>query len=64
MSEETLLRVLLKSLMVDKRAELATEEVSAGTSGGGRRCFFSCSMRAARCGCCVSFSMWRDSNAD
>ena len=39
MSEETLLRVSLKPLMADKRAELAAEVVSAGTSGGGRHFF-------------------------
>ena len=33
-SEETLLRVSIRPLMTDKRVELATEAVSAGTSGG------------------------------
>ena len=37
-SEETLLRVLLRPLMSDKRAKLDTEAVCTGTSGGGRHC--------------------------
>ena len=64
MLEETLIRVSLRPLMADKRAELATEVVSAGTSGGGRHCFGSCSMRVTRCACCVAFFMQRDSNSD
>ena len=47
--EETLLRVSLRPLMADKRAELATEAVSAGTSGGGRLWCWSWSMRVASC---------------
>ena len=39
--EETFLRALLIPLMEDKRDELATEAVSAGTSGGGRHCCWS-----------------------
>ena len=64
MLEETLIRVLLRPLMADKRAELATELVSAGTSGGMRHCCWSWSMRVPRCACCVEFFMQRDSNSD
>ena len=64
LSEETLLRVLLRRLMADKSADLATEAVSAGTSGGGRHCGWSWSMRVARCACCVAFFMRKDSNSD
>ena len=63
-SEETFLRVLLRPLITDKRAELATEAVFAGTSGGVRYCCWSWLMRVARCACCVAFCMRRDSNSD
>ena len=64
MLEDTLIRVLLIPLMADKRSKLATEAVSAGTSGGGRHCFCNCSMRVARCACYVAFFIRRDSNLD
>ena len=63
MLEETLIRLSLRPLMADKRAELATEAVSAGTSGGGRHCCWGFPMRVARCACCIEFCMWRDSNS-
>ena len=64
MLEETLIRVLLRPLIADKRAELATELVSAGTSGGRRHCCWSWLMRVARCACCTAFFVRRDSNSD
>ena len=48
-SEDNLLRVSLIPLMADKRAELATEVVSAGTSGGGRHYCWSWLTRVAMC---------------
>ena len=64
MLEETLLRVSIRPLMADKRAELATKAVSTGMSGGGRHCCWSCSMRVATCACFVALFMRRDSNSD
>ena len=68
MLKETFISVSLRGLMVDKRAELATElatvTVSTGMSGGGRHCFCNCSMRVARCACYVAFFIRRDSNLD
>ena len=40
MLEETLIRVSLRPVMADNRAELATDAVSASTSGGGRHWFW------------------------
>ena len=64
MSEETFLRISLRPLMADKRAELETEAVSDGASVVGRHCCWSWSMRVARCACCVAFCMRKDSNSD